>query len=226
DRSRAGDRHARLHVARAAPREGERRAERPLLARSPALRDDDRKASLRRHAQYGARERDPPPARASHRSAGRPGLAGVRRPPGLPAREGSHAATRIGRPGGGRASGDPGGGPDDGMTEALITNLAQIQALRVASRTSAMQYKGARKPLPQIARELRVDAVVEGTVARFGNRVRITAQLIEAASDRHIWARSYERDLRDVLALQGEVARAIADEIQVQVSQEERARLG
>jgi len=114
----------------------------------------------------------------------------------------------------------------DGMTEALITNLAQIRALRVVSRTSAMQYKGARKPLPQIARELRVDAVVEGTVARFGDRVRITAQLIEAASDRHIWARSYERDLRDVLALQGEVARAIADEIQVQVSQEERARLG
>jgi serine/threonine-protein kinase len=114
----------------------------------------------------------------------------------------------------------------DGMTEALITNLAQIRALRVVSRTSTMQYKGARKPLPQIARELRVDAVVEGTVARFGNRVRITAQLIEAASDRHIWARSYERDLSDVLALQGEVAREIADEIQVQVSQEERARLG
>src|SRR6185295_3445928 len=86
----------------------------------------------------------------------------------------------------------------DGMTEALITNLAQIQALRVASRTSAMQYKGARKPLPQIARELRVDAVVEGTVARFGNRVRITAQLIEAASDRHLWAQSYERDLSDI----------------------------
>ncbi len=114
----------------------------------------------------------------------------------------------------------------DGMTEALITNLAQIRALRVVSRTSAMQYKGARKPLPEIARELRVDAVVEGTVARFGNRVRITAQLIEAASDRHLWARSYERDLSDVLALQGEVARAIVDEIQVHVSKEERARLG
>ena len=113
----------------------------------------------------------------------------------------------------------------DGMTEALITTLAQIQALRVVSRTSAMQYKGARKPLPQIARELRVDAVVEGTVARFGNRVRITAQLIEASSDRHLWARSYERDLSDVLALQGEVARAIADEVKVQVSQEERARM-
>src|SRR5439155_19057617 len=103
----------------------------------------------------------------------------------------------------------------DGMTEALITTLAQIQALRVVSRTSAMQYKGARKPLPQIARELRVDAVVEGTVARFGNRVRITAQLIEASSDRHLWARSYERDMSDVMALQGEVARAIADEIKV-----------
>jgi eukaryotic-like serine/threonine-protein kinase len=113
----------------------------------------------------------------------------------------------------------------DGMTEALITNLAQIRALKVVSRTSAMQYKGARKPLPQIARELRVDAVVEGTVARFGDRVRITAQLIEAATDRHLWARSYERDLSDVLALQGEVARAIADEVQVHVSQEERTRM-
>ena len=113
----------------------------------------------------------------------------------------------------------------DGMTEALITNLAQIRALRVVSRTSAMQYKGVRKPLPEIARALQVDSVVEGTVARFGNRVRITAQLIEAATDRHLWAQSYERDLSDVLALQGEVARAIADEVRVQVSGEEQARL-
>ena len=113
----------------------------------------------------------------------------------------------------------------DGMTEALITNLAQIRALRVVSRTSAMQYKGIRKPLPEIARDLRVDTVVEGTVARFGNRVRITAQLIEAATDRHIWAHSYERDMSDVLALQAEVARAIADEVRVQVSGEEQARL-
>jgi serine/threonine-protein kinase len=113
----------------------------------------------------------------------------------------------------------------DGMTEALITNLAQIRALRVVSRTSAMQFKGVRRPLPEIARALQVDAVVEGTVARFGNRVRITAQLIEAATDRHLWAQSYERDLSDVLALQGEVARAIADEVRVQVSGEEQARL-
>ena len=101
----------------------------------------------------------------------------------------------------------------DGMTEALITDLAQIQDLRVVSRTSAMQFKGARQPLPEIARALQVDAVVEGTVARHGDRVRITAQLIEAATDRHLWARSYERDLRDVLALQGEVAASIAEEI-------------
>ena len=113
----------------------------------------------------------------------------------------------------------------DGMTEALITNLAQIRALKVVSRTSAMQYKGVRKPLPEIARALQVDSVVEGTVARFGNRVRITAQLIEAATDRHLWAQSYERDLSDVLALQGEVARAIADEVRVQVSGEEQALL-
>ena len=113
----------------------------------------------------------------------------------------------------------------DGMTEALITNLAQIRALRVVSRTSAMQFKGVRKPLPEIARALNVDAVVEGSVARSGDRVRIAAQLIEAAGDTHLWARSYERDLRDVLALQGEVARAIAEEIQVELSREERDRL-
>lgn len=113
----------------------------------------------------------------------------------------------------------------DGMTEALITDLAQIRDLRVVSRTSAMQFKGARKPLPEIARALQVDAVVEGTVALHGDRVRITAQLIEAATDRHLWARSYERDLRDVLALQGEVARAIAEEIRDQVEPKVRARL-
>ena len=113
----------------------------------------------------------------------------------------------------------------DGMTEALITNLAQIQALRVVSRTSAMRFKGVRKPLPEIARELGVAAIVEGTVARSGDRVRITAQLIEASSDRHLWARSYERDLSDALALQAEVARAIAEEVQVHLSPVEAARL-
>ena len=96
------------------------------------------------------------------------------------------------------------------MTEALITELAQISALSVISRTSVMQYKGTKKPLPEIARELNVDAVVEGSVVRSGDRVRITAQLIQAPTDRHLWAQSYERDLRDVLALQSEVAKDIA----------------
>src|ERR1700736_6045943 len=82
----------------------------------------------------------------------------------------------------------------DGMTEALITDLAKINALRVISRTSVMQYKGVQRPLPQIARELNVDAVVEGSVLRSGKRVRITAQLIHAATDQHLWAESYERD--------------------------------
>jgi TolB-like protein/DNA-binding winged helix-turn-helix (wHTH) protein len=94
----------------------------------------------------------------------------------------------------------------DGMTDALITNLAQVRALRVISRTSVMQYKRANKSLPRIAEELDVDAVVEGTVARSGDRVRVTAQLIHAPTDRHLWARSYEHELRDVLALQGELA--------------------
>jgi len=113
----------------------------------------------------------------------------------------------------------------DGMTEALITALAKIKALRVISRTSVMQYKGVQRPLPQIARELNVDAVVEGSVLRSGNRVRITAQLIHAATDQHLWAESYERDLRDVLSLQGEVARAIANEIQVKLTPQDQARL-
>ncbi|HEX9222585.1 MAG TPA: protein kinase [Candidatus Acidoferrales bacterium] len=114
----------------------------------------------------------------------------------------------------------------DGMTEQLITDLAQISALKVISRRSVMQYKGARKPLPQVAKELGVDAVIEGSVQRSGDRVRITAQLIEAPTDRHLWARSYERDLRDVLTLQDELARAIADEIRVALTPQEQARLG
>jgi eukaryotic-like serine/threonine-protein kinase len=121
-------------------------------------------------------------------------------------------------------------GPDDdffadGMTDALITTLAQIRALRVISRTSVMRYKGARQPLPEIAQALNVDAIVEGTVLRSQGRVRIAAQLIHAASDTHLWAKQYESDLRDVLALQSDVARAIADEIQVQLSPQERTRL-
>ncbi len=113
----------------------------------------------------------------------------------------------------------------DGMTEALIASLAKVASLRVISRTTAMQYKGVRKPLPEIARELRVDAVVEGAVVRSGERVRITAQLIQASTDRHLWAETYERDLSDVLALQGEVTRAIVDEIQVQLTPQEKAGL-
>jgi serine/threonine protein kinase/TolB-like protein/Tfp pilus assembly protein PilF len=113
----------------------------------------------------------------------------------------------------------------DGMTEELIADLGQIEALRVISRTSVMQYKGVKKPLPQIARELNVDAIIEGSVLRFGDRVRITAQLIQAATDRHLWAQSYDRDLRDVLALQSEVAQAITSEIKIKLTPQEQARL-
>jgi TolB-like protein/Tfp pilus assembly protein PilF len=114
----------------------------------------------------------------------------------------------------------------DGMTEELIADLSQVSALRVISRTSVMQYKGSKKLLPQIARELKVDGVIEGSVLRSGDHVRVTAQLIQAATDTHLWARSYERDLRDVLALQDEVARAIADEIRVKLTPQEQTRLG
>jgi serine/threonine-protein kinase len=113
----------------------------------------------------------------------------------------------------------------DGVTEALITELAQIGGLRVISRTSIMVYKGAKKPLPQIARELQVDAIVDGSVQRSGDKVRINAELIEAATDRHLWAKSYERDLRDILTLQSAVAKAIADEVQIKLTPQEQARL-
>jgi TolB-like protein/DNA-binding winged helix-turn-helix (wHTH) protein/Flp pilus assembly protein TadD len=113
----------------------------------------------------------------------------------------------------------------DGMTDELITDLAQISALRVISRTSVMVYKGARKPLPQIARELHVDAVVEGTVLRAGDQVRITAQLIDASTDKHLWSHSYEGELRDTLALQDRVARAIAEEIKISLTPREQAAL-
>jgi TolB-like protein/DNA-binding winged helix-turn-helix (wHTH) protein/Flp pilus assembly protein TadD len=113
----------------------------------------------------------------------------------------------------------------DGMTDELITDLAQISALRVISRTSVMVYKGARKPLPQIARELNVDAVVEGTVLRSGDQVRITAQLIEAATDKHLWSQSYEGELRDTLSLQNRVASAIADQIRINLTPQEQAAL-
>jgi TolB-like protein/DNA-binding winged helix-turn-helix (wHTH) protein/Flp pilus assembly protein TadD len=113
----------------------------------------------------------------------------------------------------------------DGMTDELISDLGQISALRVISRTSVMAYKHARKPLPQIARELNVDAVVEGTVLRSGDQVRITAQLIEASTDKHLWSQSYEGELRDTLALQNKVARAIADQIRISLNPKEQAAL-
>ena len=113
----------------------------------------------------------------------------------------------------------------DGMTEALTTELAQIGTLKVISRTSVMQYKRTKKLLPQIAKELGVDAVVEGAVQRSGDKVGITVQLIHAPTDRHLLAKSYERSLRDVLALQREIAHAIADEIKVKLTPQEQARL-
>jgi TolB-like protein/DNA-binding winged helix-turn-helix (wHTH) protein/tetratricopeptide (TPR) repeat protein len=113
----------------------------------------------------------------------------------------------------------------DGMTDELISDLGQISALRVISRTSVMAYKHSRKPLPDIARELNVDAIVEGTVLRSGDQVRITAQLIEGASDRHIWSQSYQGELRDTLALQSTVARAIAGQIRISVNPQEQAAL-
>ncbi|MBI1796716.1 MAG: protein kinase [Candidatus Eisenbacteria bacterium] len=166
------------------------------------------------------------------------------------ARELADALRRLGEPAGrAAAGGDAGaeprppiaslavlplenlsGDPDqeffaDGMTDALIMDLAQIGALRVISRTSAMQYKGRKGRLPDIARELNVDAIVEGSVLRAGDRVRISARLIDAATERHLWAKRYERDAGDVLALQGEVARAIADEVRVKLTPREAGRL-
>jgi TolB-like protein/DNA-binding winged helix-turn-helix (wHTH) protein/Flp pilus assembly protein TadD len=114
----------------------------------------------------------------------------------------------------------------DGLTDQLITDLSQISALQVISRTSVMQYKGAHKPLSQVARELSADALVEGTVLRAGDQIRITAQLVQAASDTNLWADSYERNLRDVLGLQNEVARAIAERIKVTLTPQQQARLG
>jgi len=113
----------------------------------------------------------------------------------------------------------------DGMTEELVTELGKVGALRVISHTSVNQFKGTKKPLQEIARELQVDAIVEGTVAREANRVRVTANLIQAFPEKHVWAESYERDLRNVLDLQGEIARTIADRIKVTVTPEERLHL-
>jgi TolB-like protein/DNA-binding winged helix-turn-helix (wHTH) protein/Flp pilus assembly protein TadD len=113
----------------------------------------------------------------------------------------------------------------DGMTDELIAHLAKIRSLRVISRTSSMEYKGTRKTLSQIARDLNVDAVVEGTVLRSGNRVRITAELVQVATDRHLWAETYESQLGDILTLQSQVASAIVNEIRINLTPEEQQRL-
>ncbi len=113
----------------------------------------------------------------------------------------------------------------DGMTEELTTDLGKISALRVISRTSAMQYKGTKKSLPEVARELDVDAIVEGTVARSGSHVRITANLVQASPEKHLWAESYESEVGDALTMQGRLAQAVAREIQVTLTQKEQQLL-
>jgi TolB-like protein/DNA-binding winged helix-turn-helix (wHTH) protein len=123
------------------------------------------------------------------------------------------------------------GGPDqdyfaEGLTDALITDLGKISALRVISRTSVMQYKGTKKSLPEIARELNVDALIEGTVLRSGNHLRVTANLVKAEPEKHLWAESYDSEIGDVLVLQSQVAQAVAREIQVKLTQQEKELLG
>ncbi len=113
----------------------------------------------------------------------------------------------------------------DGMTDQLITDLAKVGSLRVISRTSVMQYKGARKALPAIARELNVDAIVEGSVVRSGQRVRVTAQLVQALTDQHLWAETYDRNLDDILKLQGEVADTIAQQVRAQLTPRQQAQI-
>ncbi|HEX4536788.1 MAG TPA: winged helix-turn-helix domain-containing protein [Candidatus Acidoferrum sp.] len=113
----------------------------------------------------------------------------------------------------------------DGMTDELTANLAKIRSLRVISRSTAMAYKGTHKPLSEIARDLKVDAVVEGTVLKAGNRVRITAELVQVSTDHHLWADTYESQIGDVLALQNRVSSAIVDEIRINLSPEDKQRL-
>lgn len=113
----------------------------------------------------------------------------------------------------------------DGITDQLITDLAKVGSLRVISRTSIMQYKGATKGLPEIARELHVDAIVEGSISRAGQRVRVTAQLVQASTDQHLWAETYDRDLGDILNVQSEVADAIAQQVRAQLTPTQRAQL-
>jgi TolB-like protein len=113
----------------------------------------------------------------------------------------------------------------DGMTEELTTDLGKLSALRVVSRTSTIQYKGSKKPLPEIARELNVDAIVEGTVARSGSHVHITANLIQASPERHLWAESYESEVADALAVQGEIAQTVGRKIGLSITEKERELL-
>lgn len=113
----------------------------------------------------------------------------------------------------------------DGMTDDLIANLAKIRSLRVISRSTAMAYKGTRKPLSEIAKELNVDAVVEGTVLRVGDRIRITAELVQVSTDQHLWADTYESQMEDVLTLQNRVSSAIVNEIRINLTPEDQERL-
>jgi serine/threonine protein kinase len=113
----------------------------------------------------------------------------------------------------------------DGMTEALITELSRIKALKVISRTSVMRFKNTQKPIPEIAKQLNVEAVIEGSVLKAGDKVRITAQLIDATSDKHLWAESYERDMREILSLQKEVAKTIASQIKATLAPSEKDEL-
>jgi TolB-like protein len=113
----------------------------------------------------------------------------------------------------------------DGMTEALITELGKISSTRVISRQSVMQYKSSKKELSEIARELNVDAVLEGSVERSGDRVRVLVRLGQVSPESQLWSNQYNRDIRDVLRLQDEIARAVTDEVQVKLNPQERARL-
>ena len=113
----------------------------------------------------------------------------------------------------------------DGMTDELITDLGKIGTIQVISRTSVMHYKGTRRTVPEIARELNVDAIVEGSVLRSGEKVRITAQLIAALTDKHLWAESYERDVGDILSVQNSVALEIARQVRIQLTSAEQERL-
>ena len=112
----------------------------------------------------------------------------------------------------------------DGITDALTTDLAEIGSLKVISHTSVMQYKNTKKSLPEIARELNVDGIIEGTVQRFGDRVRVTAQLMHGPSDRQLWSKSYERDLRDVFDLERDVTGDIAFQVQARLTTPEHDR--